>query len=773
MSHSSDINHWFSKKLIKSRPKDINPLECSAIHRLRIIIEHYYQFIETSQTKNGINHILNRGYGIYSYISRTLKNYSTVKLLDDYHYILNKYKNQFSSVYEILITNIGSENINIETSVIFKRNNRNRQYCSYKNDIRCEYYGGYNASEEVSVQKLMDKIYCHLILSFDAGYQLSQNEILQIATQQIQESKEIYYQQQQLLINGNNTLHQPPMKEKDDAVDSPLKMIVNITKKKNQILYKVRGEERMKYNKFVTHLNDDKLDNKQDDDDEEEEKYLNNENNIKPDTYEIDFGYQFKYWKSYRDSKWYIPKKYDNLKSEMSRNKICKISDKQFEDDIKNAIAYKNCKRGRKLKCKYLRLNYNEPTENEIKIKTNTPISIDHMLALMIFCNYDILRRHIVSVFKKLKLSESDESLKLRHSEYAHICRLLYESIRLFGTNIAKHQGFSMTFYHCFNKQIYFDEFHCYFSYPTSTTTSLSVINTYCPSSDNNGQNNGLIVQLKKDIEYQGDQHFMDTAWFSDYGNESEKLFLNIMLGFKSILYPSLYHNYGQYLNAFTALQSMVIGSELNNNILTPLIPKFLKQIIENKLDKVPKYILSLFQSFREQIENIQINVWLMIIDSYELMDEVFSDDEERNNNYHERIPNDGNQYGYLRLHSLFIQSDGWIYIDRLALLFPQVTHIQLFNGNIQTGQILPCITLDESTMNNLLNILVSLSKKTLLNKISFYYPDENLLSINMILKHFTQWFHQIKWNIKTQMEKAPFLPEKCKPVPTLIILKQ
>merc|ERR1712228_861633 len=283
-----------------------------------------------------------------------------------------------------------------------------------------------------------------------------------------------------------------------------------------------------------------------------------------------------------------------------------------------------------------------------------------------------------------------------------------------------------------------------------------------------NADKDGLILQLKKDNEYEGDQHFMDCAWFSDWGCESEKLFLVIMFSLKSILNPRIFHNYGQYLNAFAALQSMVIATELNYDILTPLIPEFLKQVISNNMDAVPVYIRSLFETFRAQIKNIQINVWLMIIDSYELMDE-----DEENMNDHDRHQNDGNQYGYLRLHSLFIAKDGWIYVDRLALLFPNASHIQLFNGNIQTGQILPCITLDESTMNNLLNILSGLSEKTSLQRISFYYPDENLLTVNQILKAFTNWFDEIGWNIKSTMELAPFLPDKCMPVKTLIVQKK
>lgn len=254
------------------------------------------------------------------------------------------------------------------------------------------------------------------------------------------------------------------------------------------------------------------------------------------------------------------------------------------------------------------------------------------------------------------------------------------------------------------------------------------------------------------------------------------------MLGFKSILYPALYHNYGQYLNALTALNAMVKGAELNSNILTPLVPKFLQQIIDGDehRGRIPEYIMNLFRSLQDTIDAIEINVWLMIIDSYELMEE--EDDEkqpgviaeEREHEYEdEEVHNDGNQYGYLKLHSLFIAKDGWICVDKLMKCCPMAEHIQLYNGNVQTGEILPCIQLDESTMNNLLSILSGIGKKTQLKRISFYNPDEALLSINDILKHFTRWFAEIGWNLKLAKERAPFKEDKCDDVRTLVVFKQ
>lgn len=110
-------------------------------------------FIENFNVDHHIGR--NRGFGMYAFITRRLHNYSTTRLLDDYHHVLRRFFNQFSVVHQVLTQHIDYD---IDQSIIYKRNNRNRQHCAYKNDLRCEYFGGYNASEEVSVQKLMDKM---------------------------------------------------------------------------------------------------------------------------------------------------------------------------------------------------------------------------------------------------------------------------------------------------------------------------------------------------------------------------------------------------------------------------------------------------------------------------------------------------------------------------------------------------------------------------------------------------------------------------------------
>ncbi len=61
----------------------------------------------------------------------------------------------------------------------------------------------------------------------------------------------------------------------------------------------------------------------------------------------------------------------------------------------------------------------------------------------------NIIRKNVINVYNKLNNTETDHELKLRHSEYFNVCKLLYECIRLYGTNIVN----MIDFIHAFNKQ--------------------------------------------------------------------------------------------------------------------------------------------------------------------------------------------------------------------------------------------------------------------------------------------------------------------------------
>eukprot|EP01083_Nonionella_stella_P156868 508507_1 len=63
-----------------------------------------------------------------------------------------------------------------------------------------------------------------------------------------------------------------------------------------------------------------------------------------------------------------------------------------------------------------------------------------------------------------------------------------------------------MTFYHCSSSVVYFGEFHAYFSYPMSTTASLSVINT------RNAQEDGLRIRRRSTLH-----RLLRTYWYYNY----------------------------------------------------------------------------------------------------------------------------------------------------------------------------------------------------------------------------------------------------------------
>ena len=169
---------------------------------------------------------------------------------------------------------------------------------------------------------------------------LSRSEVLQIANDQVKESNKVLHR---ALHNSSASMNyvfdRHEYDAEDDAVDKPLKAIVQITNSKSKLLYKLRRKERMKYNKFVSHIADTNTDSQcedehdnhdskgNDDGNEEDDDDLNGVSS--PSLYEIDFGFQFKYWSSYRQSTWFIPKKHRNLKTEITQNKRCYLSFKQ------------------------------------------------------------------------------------------------------------------------------------------------------------------------------------------------------------------------------------------------------------------------------------------------------------------------------------------------------------------------------------------------------------------------------------------------------------
>ena len=149
------------------------------------------------------------------------------------------------------------------------------------------------------------------------------------------------------------------------------------------------------------------------------------------------------------------------------------------------------------------------------KIEVNSVITLDHILALMLYTNMDELQRKFKAGCRYMNENDKLEHVMERNQEIAHWCRLLWEATTFFGESITKKQ----TFYHGLSCKLLFTSVTAAFNCPTSTTVNKSVAYNFSTET-------GIIVQLSRSALV--DSHYLDVSDLSDYPNEQERLFFQV-----------------------------------------------------------------------------------------------------------------------------------------------------------------------------------------------------------------------------------------------------
>eukprot|EP01084_Bolivina_argentea_P016463 30817_1 len=171
------------------------------------------------------------------------------------------------------------------------------------------------------------------------------------------------------------------------------------------------------------------------------------------------YGWEFHYdWKETADEKQIDDYKihcspaHRNLKQEITQNNICTICLYNFNIEY-NKAGKQFDSRYRKDKFPYI------------------DIALEHILALMIYCNFDVLSAKFSTTYREHDFR--------KHFQFYYLGKLLKELILKFGTEVRK--GKIETFYHGTSKKLIFAEIvgdlgkgvriHC----PLSTSTSVEV----------------------------------------------------------------------------------------------------------------------------------------------------------------------------------------------------------------------------------------------------------------------------------------------------------
>eukprot|EP01083_Nonionella_stella_P159197 519078_1 len=219
--------------------------------------------------------------------------------------------------------------------------------------------------------------------------------------------------------------------------------------------------------------------------------------------------YEAMYWRYFKNHRNYADKpKYKSLKEECMNNVIYAIDIKTYYDVLHKALVYTQSYQGRALKAAD-----GGDMNNQFGIPVSLPISVAHIVTLMMYCNYTDLQRN----YKQFGCREASENetiaeFILKNQQIGHWYKLLYEAIMCYGTQV-KH---GQIFYTGINIAVSFDTFAPQFKSPFSTTVDWNVANRFSEGS-------GIVLQLEP-LSSSLDMYF-NVEWISNYREERERLF--------------------------------------------------------------------------------------------------------------------------------------------------------------------------------------------------------------------------------------------------------
>eukprot|EP01083_Nonionella_stella_P240223 839977_1 len=538
--------------------------ECESIQRILRLMMQYKNQTETEENSQHMDKI---------------NDYQTY--INDYHHILDKHLNedrisaaqcnqQFELIQQQMIDNNLSCDIN--KCKIYTRNNRARELDAI------EVKHSENESEHVLVN-LLDNMHCYFIHSIDIGYRV---------------------------IRGLN--HEHKQKDSDNMVyDSRIEHLKSYLKSRRENLKQTRGENRFTNNKFTTCLLTSSIENANDVDSKTDGGVtaVESGSNTEDDT-QYRFGAKLDYWSNTHQPK------YASLKEELIANKIYKIEIHIFDKAYKKAeYLVQKAERIKSIKSN---------REEYYGIAHNSLLSVDNVLSVLFYTDFDTLSYNFSRTFRKISPQETMQELKARNSEYWHWSKLLIETVNCWGYSMR--QCKISAFYHGVSK-VYFNAFVTRFSSPTSTTTQLSVAAIFA-------RNSGIILELHR-FNQQGGGYlrYLNCLWFSCFPNEDERLFISSpshglsYLQFVSIRNLDTNENYQVFIRAMTILEQIIKGYKVNVK-LSSLDVVIIKHLLEYSLTptatattneiqtdhkQFPEYILKTFTKWKNRRSRVHINL--------------------------------------------------------------------------------------------------------------------------------------------------------------------
>eukprot|EP01084_Bolivina_argentea_P133160 234989_1 len=342
-----------------------------------------------------------------------------------------------------------------------------------------------------------------------------------------------------------------------------------------------------------------------------------------------------------------VTQKYDSLKEELTTNNIAQIPTEQFIVQLKKAGVHHS---------------------SHYRMKNYPSIAKEHLLALMIYCNFDYLQS---------KFSETYRENFKNHCNFYHLGKLLKVAVIDFGTSIK--DGKVTKFYHGVSKKLVPSEIVGALGKGIVIYCPLSTSSDYCVAINFTAANQGLVMTFGGNTSK---AKYFCVDWLSDYANEKEHLFLQNKnkLQINGIMDCSTGVEYDEWITGLKAIDAILYEKhhfvDEHSNLRDVLI-KTVVSIIQHQLafklgcnaqkrwqlvKNLPEYAQLLFKVYFENKTKLSINYSVL-------------------------------EHKYVELFKLICLEDyEWIRFDELKAIFPKIVDMEVQN-----------IDLCAQTMDNIL----------------------------------------------------------------------
>eukprot|EP01084_Bolivina_argentea_P252505 423846_1 len=688
--------------------------QCESLQFLVSVLTSYHMFINDHEEKQNVT---------------AFNNQHITKILNAFHHLLNMHQVEFEDIYDKLIAQCNNTKIcKSSNCLMLKRNHRDRAGLAQNDAVLKEKYFNSTTMKDTAMQQFLDTIHCHYFHSFDSGYRLSKTDKNHV----------------QHMVNSDDSKQDEIMYYATDKMVKAIKHYHKIMKKQN---YRNTCST-----KFSTTIN------------EAEIKYS--------------FGIKYFYWPYYKYQAYdqlydplttervgrhfgtkdpdpandgytlkdfYVEPKYKNLKDELTN----KISRMQWDGLLQKATYYAATDKYKSTKSVGFSQFFGIPD--------NTVINVDHIMAIMVYCNFDALQAKFSETYRRIPKNESNESLIKRHKIYAHLGRLLRECVTCFGVKPLESMKFMETrLYHGITMFTQFSSIYACIKGPCSTTTDVSVAIQF-------SQNIGMILELCLNCEslmnpLYGD--LFECEFVSDFPNEQEKFFIGSYNNFifLSIIETPTGNNYHFYVYALAIITKYLTLDEhqicrstqkfhnpsfFNKDVIRKEAFDFKKLSFRMLIEELYRHFPN--NKYSERFQPLPVYARELIHNHFgnttEIVLSYLIDTSDYETIFYSKV-----------FRYLFFYDYGWIKIHLLMTLFPSLKFIYL-QGAKSNATIFEC----ESVYSSVLSALANNPNSNLRQIKMFISGQKDKADKSKIIASFGRKFEKMGWRLYTL-----FYPTDC-----------